>query len=81
MTRYSKITTVDDVTDEIIAMAQEIYAGWYNNSQRIDWDNFLDRLDGSQLEDGSIVDLGNDMGSPAIRKIQGEIRAYRKLDT
>lgn len=78
MTRYAKIRTADHVDDEIIGLAHGIVDGWYTEG-RIDWDDFLDRLDGSQLEDGSIVDLGNDMGSPAIRKIQTEVRAYRKL--
>lgn len=70
--------TVTGDLAEILAMAEAVYDGWYADT-RIDWENFLDRLDGSELEDGSQLDLGNDMSSPLIEAIQRHIRAYAKL--
>lgn len=79
MTNHTAIREAADVTDEIIGMAQEIYAGWFGDGQRIDWHDFFDRLDGAELADGSRLDLGDTMDSPAIKKIQREIRAFSKL--
>lgn len=79
MPNHTTVRTADDVTDEIITMAQSIYAGWFGDGQRIDWHDFMDRLDGVELADGSTLDLGDTMDSPAIRKIQREILAFSKL--
>lgn len=58
----------------ILKAAEEIFDGWYAEQARIDWDDFLHRL-----EQHTDIDLGSNMMSPAIRKIQSHVRAYRKL--
>lgn len=75
---YTRVHEAADVTDEIIELAQGINDGWYDD-RKIDWTDFLDRIDGKRLEDGSKIDLSEDLGCPAIKKIKAEIRAYRKL--
>lgn len=65
---------MDDVIDEqsLLSAAEDIYDGWYVN-QRIDWDDFLYRL-----EHHADVDLGPDTESPLIRRIKRHINQYRK---
>lgn len=55
---------------EILTAAEEIYSGWYADT-RVDWTDFLDRL-----EEQTEVDLGTSMDSDLIRKIKRHIRAY-----
>lgn len=75
---HTTITEAADITDEILTAAEEISNGWYED-RRIDWDDFIDRLDGMELEDGTRLDLGTNMLSPAIEKIKAHIRKYRRL--
>ncbi len=50
------------ITDaELIEAADAIYDGWFAADGRIDWHEFLDRL-----EDQTDVDLGCNMQSPRI---------------
>lgn len=79
MDKYTRVHEGADITDEIIEIAQSVYAGWYGDGQRIDWEDLIDRVDGAELSDGTRLDLGNSMDSPAIKKIKREIRAYGKL--
>lgn len=76
---YVEVVTVEQVTDEILTAAEDIHNGWYASETRVDWTDLWDRLDGTTLDSGAIVDLGGDMGSPAILRIKKHIKAYRKL--
>lgn len=60
--------------EELLTAAQEVHDGWYASDARIDWPDFIDRL-----ELHADVDLGNSMTSPLIEKVKKHIRAYRKL--
>lgn len=62
--------------EELMSAAESIFDGWYADSNRVDWDDFLDRL---ELQ--TDFDLGSDMGSPLIKKIKSHISNYRKLST
>jgi hypothetical protein len=73
-----EVRTAEDVTPEIIEIAQGIVEGWYDEG-RIDWEDVWDRMEKSFLDDGRGIDMGEDLDSPAIRKIKKEIRAWRKL--
>lgn len=64
----------EEFTPEMAEMAESIFDGWYADSGRVDWQDFIDRL-----ERMSGVDFGTDMGGPLIRSVQKHIRAYRKL--
>lgn len=59
---------------ELLEAAEAICDGWFAADGRIDWHDFLDRL-----EDQTDVDLGSDMQSPQILGIKRHIAAYRKL--
>ena len=51
---------------------ESIVDGWFDDTQ-IDWHDFLDRLEKWGF------DLGEDMSSPLIRKIQKHARVYKNL--
>jgi len=74
---FLELKTAGQVTDEIANLAFEIADGWYQDT-RIDWEDLLNRLDGSQLADKSVLDLGNDLMSPAIKEIKRRVQVMRK---
>ncbi len=75
--RSTVIVAAADVTDEIIQLAWSIADGWYQG-RTIDWGDLLDRLDQAELSDGTVLELGEDMLSPAIMKIKLEVRKMRR---
>jgi hypothetical protein len=77
---YTSPISAADVTEEILEAAEAIYDGWFADEQRIDWENFFDRLDGIPLDDGTVLDLGMDTMSPAIKAIKSHIRTYAKSE-
>lgn len=64
------VVAASDVTKEIREAATEIVHAWYGESGRIDWDDVWDRLDGFTLADDTVLDLGSDLNSPALRAIK-----------
>lgn len=75
--QFTSPVIAQDVTEEMVDEAWEIVDGWFQDA-KIDWERVWDRLDGMELKDGTYLDLGTDLGSPALRKIQAEIRKIRK---
>ncbi|MFF8283401.1 hypothetical protein ACF06W_11835 [Streptomyces albus] len=73
-----EIRTADDVTDEVLEIVKGIVEGWYDEGP-IDWENVWDRVEKARLDDGRGIDMGEDLDSPAIRKIKKEVRAWRRL--
>jgi hypothetical protein len=73
-----RVVEAKDVTEEVLDLVKGIVEGWYNEGP-IDWEDVWDRMDKRVLEDGRGIDMGEDLGSPAIRKIQREIRKWRAL--
>jgi hypothetical protein len=73
-----EVRTAEDVTDEVLEIVQGIVEGWYDEG-RIDWEDVWDRMEKSVLDDGRGIDMGDDLGSPAIKKIKSEIRKWRAL--
>lgn len=60
--------------EALLDVAESIADGWYPDGTRMDWEDFLYRL-----ESYTDVDLPSDMADPQIKAIQKHIRAYRKL--
>jgi hypothetical protein len=69
--------TAEDVTDDLVQRAVDIVDGWYDEG-RIDWENVYDRLEKQTLDDGRGIDLGEDLGSPALVALKRRVRAARK---
>lgn len=68
---YVEVTKTEHVTDTILDEVMEIVDGWYSDT-RIDWEDVWDRF-----ERHSSYDLGNEIDSPAMRKIQRYVRSQR----
>lgn len=78
MTNWTRITAADDVPEALLAYAVEVTDSHYSDEQPIDWDDVVDRIDGFELADGTRADLGQDLLSPAIRKIKRHVNQTRK---
>lgn len=76
--RWTDLVTAEDVTPEILAAAEHVFDGWFASAARIDWPEFIDRLDGMTLEDGSALNMGDSLKSPAISVIVTHVRTYAK---
>lgn len=75
---YTSPHNADDVSEEITDIAIGIVEGWYPDG-RIEWSDVIDRMDGSVLEDGTTLHMGEQSSTPAIRKIKRAVRAHMKL--
>lgn len=73
--KYRKVYEESDVDAEVLAAA-EYAESWFTDS-RIDWEDFIDKMDGYHLTDGSVIDMGGSMDSPAIRAIKRYIKNLR----
>lgn len=69
--------TAEDVTDELVQQTVDIVDGWYPEG-RIDWGDVFDRLERRTLDDGRGIDLGTDLGSPALTALKRRVREARK---
>lgn len=78
-TNYTSIYDAADATAEILGIAESIFDGWFADGNEVDWQDFLDRLDGCTLADESTLDMGSDLSSPAINKVKRHITQYRQL--
>lgn len=68
-----EIRTAEDAEAKDVREAVEaVFSGWFADEPRIDWENFLDRLEGYGF------DLGEDMLSPAIERIKKIVRELRQ---
>jgi hypothetical protein len=79
-TSESKITVLTastDVTEEILTIVESVHDRWFAHG-RIDWEDFIHRMNGAALKDGSVIDLGSDMSSPAIKAVIAHVRTYRR---
>ena len=58
---------------EVLREAEELVDVSYPDGTRVDWEDFIDRM-----EKHTDWDLGPQMDSPDIRRLQRHIRAYRR---
>jgi len=75
------LESIDDVNDDVLAMAREVLDGWFASESRIDWEYFIDRLAElgySQCDPPFDIESYD---SPAVRKIQRYIQRIRAEET
>lgn len=70
MTDDRVITSKEDA-DSIREDVESVYDGWYAGASRIDWEDFLGRLERRGY------DLGDSWTSPAIRRIRAIVAELR----
>ena len=71
--KYTSPTTADDVTEEMVEIVRGILEGWYNEG-RIDWEDVWDRAERIPLDDGTELDLPQDLGSPVYKALKKRAR-------
>jgi isocitrate dehydrogenase len=69
---WTPITTADDITPELLAVVETVFEGYYADEPRIDWQQFL-----SRVEQYGHCDLGSSMDSPAIMAIRKYVKKIR----
>jgi hypothetical protein len=72
----TQVITTDDVTESILRIAEQVFEDWFDFDEPIDWDDDSYGF-WTRMEDHDI-DLGEQLDTPAMRKIQRHIRKYRK---
>ena len=72
-----KVSTAESCTDEVMQVVTDVIDGWYPEG-RIDWEDVWGRVDGSELPDGSLIDMGDLLDTPATRRIKRFVRAQRE---
>ena len=75
MSEYKTLSTPADITEEVITAIETIFDGYYADAPRVDWFNFLDRV-----ESLAMVDFGSDMDSPVIKQVKKIVKELRTAE-
>lgn len=65
----------EDLTEDVLRLAEDISDGFYPDGEPIDWYNFIDRMEMSGY------DFGSSMESPAIKGLKAHVRKFRKTES
>ncbi len=76
-TTYHEIRTAADA-DAIRERIEYVFDGWFADAPRIDWEDFIERLERGTDDDGAPFDFGATMDSPAIKRIRAIVRTLRE---
>ena len=72
---WTAVVAKEDVTQEVFDLVWGVIEGWYDSGdRRIDWEDVFERTEASVLADGSLLDWGPEIGSPAMREVQRRVR-------
>lgn len=72
--RLRLLETVDDVTPDVLAAAEETL-DWFDDEPRMSTEDFIDRLCAQPLAQGWDIEVYD---NPAVRKIMRHARALRR---
>ncbi len=70
---WKQVITAEQVTAEVLELVEELHDGFYQDDPRIDWHDFLCRI-----EVCGHYDLGGSLDSGAIKAIKKHIRNLRR---
>lgn len=73
---YTTVTQAEEVTEELLEMVEGVTDGWYLDKP-VDWEDVWERMDGTPLNDHTLLDLGGETDTPAMRKMQRHVRKIR----
>ena len=71
--QWRKIETVEGITEDVLAVIEMVHDGYYADEPRIDWFEFLDRV-----ERAGLYDLGSQMDSPVVKAIKRIVKGLRQ---
>lgn len=67
--QYTSPRSEEDVTQEMIDLVCSVVNAHYLEG-RIDWPDVWDRIDGTVLNDGTTLDMGDELDTPAIKALK-----------
>lgn len=70
---FKEIRKVEDITEDVVAVIETVYDGYYADEPRIDWYAFLDRA-----ERMGLYDFGSDMDSAVIKQVKKIVKELKK---
>jgi hypothetical protein len=76
MTQIRFLKDAADVTARVLELVEEVHDGWFANDDRIDWEDFMDRLCGYGLLEAEPWEF-REYGTPAEAKIRRHVRDIR----
>lgn len=71
------VIEANEVTDEILEGAIDIYESYFVDDRSMDWEDFIGTLEGIELKDGTYLDFGPEFQTPAQAKIKRHVLKYR----
>jgi hypothetical protein len=77
MPEMRTLRTAQDVTQDILDDAEQVYNGWFAGVERIDWDDFIDRLSDQYGPRGNPPYEFETYDDPAVNKVKRYIRQAR----
>ena len=81
------VVEADQVTVEVLTLAEKVVDLWFaHDGETVPgwhwpvslWADLFDQIQGRELEDGSVIDLGEDLNSPAFTAIKDHVLAHRR---
>jgi hypothetical protein len=72
---WTEVRSREDA-DAIRELIESVHDGHYATGP-IDWEDFIDRLDGERRDDGVRLDMGDQLDSPAIRRVKAIVAELR----
>ena len=69
---WTVVQTAEQVTPKVLESVEDIFDGYFANEPKIDWHDFLQRLE-VRYE----LDLGSSMTSEAIKEIKKYVKKLR----
>ncbi len=75
--RPKLLKTAAGVTDRVLKVAVDVEEGWFGNADRIDWEEFIDRLAGYLMSEPVPMDI-DDYDNAAVWKIKRHVQALRR---
>ena len=69
---WTVVQTAEQVTPKVLESVEEIFDGYFSDEEKIDWHEFLQRLE-VRYE----LDLGSSMDSQAIKQIKKHVKKLR----
>jgi hypothetical protein len=69
---WIQVQTKEQVTEQVLEAVEEVFDGWFADEPRIDWQNFIDRLE-VRYE----YDMGSSMDSEAIKAIKKYVKKLK----
>ena len=73
---YHYPTEAADITPAILSLAEQVFDDWFDSEERIDWEEFIDRMAQYSRSDDEPWEF-DEYDNPAIDKIKRHIREYR----